>query len=914
MNNNQLNILIRNNTGNIAKSDLINGFVIRNQEFHSILNELSSLNSKKRNASCLVLGQRGAGKTTLLHRLKYAIEDDVSVLKTKIPVMLSEEQYDIIELVDLFEKIIECLDETEDYSGLYNDFYAQRRVSDNLENDVFNYITASLLKDNQQIVVFIENIDMLFKKIGKEGQLRLRGLLDNSKTVQIVGSATAMFDGVNSTQDSFYSFFKIFTLQGLTKEDTLKFLLKIGEQTNESKEISALIHRDLKRVESLRRLTGGNPRMISYLFNIFLDNANGQVIKDLYRLLDDLTFLYKAELDQLSPQQQKVIDCMARNWDAISVKELVLGTRIESKHVSSVLGNLEKNQMVEKISTKSKNNLYIIKDRFLNIWYLMRFGKKKEKDSVIWLVRFYDAWCDRQELTARVDYLFKNLAEGELDSKVALDMANTFLSCKNIPATEKYNIYTRTKEAFPKTVIERLSTEILYKTIRAHVKKKNFAEALAVLQELDKSDVAFFSFAYWIYSNMGDYREAASNLEHVFEIKQDHLTAHTLAQIFHFELKDLEKGEKYYSIAIKKGYQKAMLGLANLQYNQRHETEMAIATLQEAIDNEVPNAIMELATIHYMEGNNKNAEILCRKAMEEGDPQACLNLSILLHDDGREQEAIDTLEEAVSTGNNQALLHLAEIYIESDNIDHVKIIDILQQAIEEKVDRAEFLLGRYYFQTEKNLEKAEKYLIIAAKRKDEDAAHLLAHLYHETDDWANAEKWFVRSFELGRKSAYICMANCAISSNISKRKSFILSKFQDFITEMEAPSVPILIEYGKLLLWNGKAAEAIKIIQSIGPRISQILSSSNEKVKENILKHLTELFIEIIATKKMQLALELFENGEVNYKQIIRPVYFALMNYLKKELPNEYLRAGNDMSETVDEVISEIERRKSQIK
>src|SRR5690606_3658339 len=180
---------------------------------------------------------------------------------------------------------------------------------------------------------------------------------------------------------------------------------------------------------------------------------NGKAIKDLYLLIDTLTLLYKSELDKLSTQQQKVIDAIAKKWDAISVKEIVKKTRLESKNVSSILAYLERNQLIEKIQTSKKNHLYRIKERFMNIWYLMRFGRKHDKDNVIWLVRFFDAWCDETELTSRIKNHIKNLKGGKYDAKAAIDMGNTFLSCQHISDPLKEELIDTTISILPKNSV-----------------------------------------------------------------------------------------------------------------------------------------------------------------------------------------------------------------------------------------------------------------------------------------------------------------------------------------------------------------------------------------------------------------------------------------------------------------------------
>lgn len=81
-------------------------------------------------------------------------------------------------------------------------------------------------------------------------------------------------------------------------------------------------------------------------------------------------------MDNLSNIQKELVDIIALNWDAVGVKEIAEKAKIESKSVSAQLVQLEKNNRITKKPTSIKNNFYQIKDRFFNIWYLMRYGKK----------------------------------------------------------------------------------------------------------------------------------------------------------------------------------------------------------------------------------------------------------------------------------------------------------------------------------------------------------------------------------------------------------------------------------------------------------------------------------------------------------------------------------------------------------
>jgi hypothetical protein len=95
---------------------------------------------------------------------------------------------------------------------------------------------------------------------------------------------------------------------------------------------------------------------------------------------------------------------------------------------------------VSKIQTGTKNNIYILKERFFNIWYLMRYGRKNDKKRVLWLTRFLEAWfktenqpdiiSDKEMLYGDYADIFTKFSENEIEEGV--NAAKEFLSNEEI--------------------------------------------------------------------------------------------------------------------------------------------------------------------------------------------------------------------------------------------------------------------------------------------------------------------------------------------------------------------------------------------------------------------------------------------------------------------------------------------------
>ncbi|MEZ5008892.1 MAG: ATP-binding protein [Chitinophagales bacterium] len=93
----------------ISKKALKENFVIRQDEYQEILDNISDVRLDRAQQNYLIVGQRGMGKTTLMLRLRYEIEEDSKLKKKLFPIQFPEEQYFVQDLASLWQYTIEFL-------------------------------------------------------------------------------------------------------------------------------------------------------------------------------------------------------------------------------------------------------------------------------------------------------------------------------------------------------------------------------------------------------------------------------------------------------------------------------------------------------------------------------------------------------------------------------------------------------------------------------------------------------------------------------------------------------------------------------------------------------------------------------------------------------------------------------------
>lgn len=387
-----------------SRQELIDGFVVRLDTFQKLYREIEDADMQTPPQHLLIVGQRGMGKSTMLLRLSYEVENDPALNSWLIPIVYSEEQYQVNTLAKLWEETAKHLEEKDSsFSGLSQnmDSLFDPENTDRFEETVFRLLTDSLQKEKKKLLLFIDNIGDLLQKLSNKESQRLREILMTSSDIRFIGASSSMIESFFQYDKPFYEFFKQYQLEGLNKEQTRDLLKKLGEHYHEDHILDILKH-EPGRVESMRRLTGGVIRTMVLLFEIFLDRESGTAFKDLELLLDRVTPLYKHRMDDLSPQQQQIVHAIAMAWDGVTTADIAKATRLASKKVSAQLTQLVTNQIITKVETGTKNHLYRVQERFFNIWYLMRYGRQGDKNRVIWLTRFFEAWCDEEILKQKI--------------------------------------------------------------------------------------------------------------------------------------------------------------------------------------------------------------------------------------------------------------------------------------------------------------------------------------------------------------------------------------------------------------------------------------------------------------------------------------------------------------------------------
>ncbi|MBL8253695.1 MAG: ATP-binding protein, partial [Candidatus Competibacter sp.] len=296
-------------------ADFLAGFVARRDLTASLLARLGEITPRGQAKHHLILGQRGMGKTSLLRRLALGVREDAALAAVLLPLTFREEQYNVHNLHTFW---LNCLDALGDYF----EKTGQADKADEIDRDTATLMRGDIdaegaaaldvfkrwaKREGRRPLLLLDNIDFILD--GLEAQhWSLRRVMQEAGGIVVVGASAAYLEATADPKGAFYDFFQITVLEKLGQDELIACLRRLAQaRGEEGRKVLNVLNRDPGRIRALHDLTGGNPRTLVLLYLLLELDAEGDVFSDLERLLDQVTVLYKARVEDLAPQARVVL-------------------------------------------------------------------------------------------------------------------------------------------------------------------------------------------------------------------------------------------------------------------------------------------------------------------------------------------------------------------------------------------------------------------------------------------------------------------------------------------------------------------------------------------------------------------------------------------------------------------------------
>lgn len=356
----------------------------------------------------MLIGPRGLGKTTLRCAIKHRVNQDQDLKAAWLPLLFQEEQYNIGDLADFW---LECIRHLE--AALQRPPRLAERLLDRNPEDLAEQAQeaffALLAESGRRALLLVDNLNDIFRDIDDGQALHsLRALWMTDPRCMLIGAAPSYFAAITQVDQAFHDFFRSFTLDRLNQQELEQLLRGYADRFGDRR-VTEILDQAPERVAVLRILTGGNPRLVKLGYRVLRDGLDGDLRRDLERLLDEATPFFKHRIDSLKAKEtRRVFDAIARRWDPVTVDDIRRELRKASNYVSAQIKRLIDEGFVEEAGGDKKKR-YQVSERFYNIYYLMRHSREGRK-RLRWLVVFMRTFYRRQDFKDMTKRLEEELA------------------------------------------------------------------------------------------------------------------------------------------------------------------------------------------------------------------------------------------------------------------------------------------------------------------------------------------------------------------------------------------------------------------------------------------------------------------------------------------------------------------------
>ena len=405
-------IIRKRNPGLLQADDEIRKqFVVRKQEFATVLEILRGNIDADSCQHTLIVAPRGRGKTMLLARVAAELRGDAELASRLLPVRFMEESDTVFSPADFWLDVLFYLANAiaKQDAGLAQNLRATRDdlASRWRERELDERARVAVLEAaealGRRLVLMVENLQALCSNVDEDFGWKLRKTLQTEPQIILVATATSRFEELDDAREPFFELFRIISLAPLDAAQCgLLWRVASGDAPTE------------RQQRALEILTGGSPRYLVIVAGFARHRSVRQLMEQLVQLIDDLTDTFRGYQEALPKTERRVFLAMADLWQPSHTGEIAARARLDVRTVSTMIGRLAERQAV-KFDGDGRKRLYRVAEPLYCIYYQLR--RQRDEAAVVQnLLRFMTVFYTEAEIAK----LFGSLKLEALESPAIL--------------------------------------------------------------------------------------------------------------------------------------------------------------------------------------------------------------------------------------------------------------------------------------------------------------------------------------------------------------------------------------------------------------------------------------------------------------------------------------------------------------
>ena len=357
----------------------------------------------------LLVGPRGSGKTHLLSVALHRALADPEVATCLAIARIAEDAIGVNSYTDLLRDLSRELD-----------------APVGLERDT-GVLERALLEaaGERTLVIVIENLDQVFRRLGLAGQRDLRSWVETSGRVLILATAPALFDSIRQRDKPWFGGLIETPVDGLTAAEGRELLTLLAADRSDQRLVDLLQSpRGEARIKALNQLTTGSPRTWMMLSEHLTVESLDELTPVVEALIEKQVPYYQNLLWDLPDNHQTVVRQLAEgDWAARTASEIATATGLSQQTVSKTLCLLKEARWVcdEKLTSDRRRTFYSLREPMLRHHFQWRATQGEPLRLIVELLK---DWFETRTTTHRTDspiaQLFAGARAGNHESSIRL--------------------------------------------------------------------------------------------------------------------------------------------------------------------------------------------------------------------------------------------------------------------------------------------------------------------------------------------------------------------------------------------------------------------------------------------------------------------------------------------------------------
>ena len=362
--------------------EMIDQFVVREDELNTILEILRKNIASSCHQHALVVAKRGQGKTMLLARVMAELRTNNDFSNDLLPVRFMEESYNMDNMTDFWiETLFYLANElttqdsklTQELEAIHNDL-TSRRYERTTEANARAAVLNAANRLGKKFVLMVENLQSIYKHADDGFDLELRDALQAAPQIVLLATATSCFETSDDEEQPFSGLFhQTLVLESLNPNECERLWKKISGDTPTN-----------RKIEALRILTGGNPRLLVILSAFDAQHRSlSQLMQELVSLVDEHTEYFRSGLEVLCKTERRVYVAILDLWWPSSASEIAAHACMDIRVVSTMLKRLVGRGGVVAEGSGRKHR-YAAAERLSSIYYKLR--RERSQAAVVRII------------------------------------------------------------------------------------------------------------------------------------------------------------------------------------------------------------------------------------------------------------------------------------------------------------------------------------------------------------------------------------------------------------------------------------------------------------------------------------------------------------------------------------------------